>query len=247
MGATRTLTSSTSEDWWKSGINNPSFSLSTTTPAYDRVTTIPDWLPKPDTSELLDQYNQVASQFDPSSFDRASEGQESRILTTGLNAGANAAADYANRARQAGGSGMGAGLIKAEAAVGARKTAGDMALERERFNAQQREKAATLSTQIATTLGSLRQTYLNTIVDYATKEDATSAEYKSKMAAVDASNRGTAEQAREFNWKLPTGGQYTVDRMGKISGVAGTPFRDPNTGLPSHDIQFAPANRSWWG
>jgi hypothetical protein len=244
MGMTPTLTSVNTSDWWKTGSPSlSSSSSSTSTPAYDRVSSIPDWLPKEGNGELLDQYNQVASQFDPKAFDEASQGQESRILTTGLNAGANAAADYANRARQAGGSGMGAGLIKAEASVGARKTAGDIALDRERFNAGQREKAATLSTQIATTLGNLRQSYLNTIVDYATREDATSAEYKSKMAAVDATNAGTAEQAREFNWKQPLGGQYQTDTFGNITNLAGTPFRDPTTGLPSSNVAFAPTNR----
>jgi uncharacterized membrane-anchored protein YhcB (DUF1043 family) len=241
------ISSNNPADWWKGGISSSLSSTSSTSPAYDRVSAIPSWLPPSDTHELADQYAKTGEMFDTKGYDDASEGQQSRVLTTALNAGNNAATDYANRARQAGGSGMGAGLIKAQATVGARKVAGDMELERQKFDASQREKAAGHAASIAQTLGQLRQSYLQTIVDYATKEDSTSADFKSRMAAVDATNAGTAESARQFNWKQPTGGQYQVDRLGKISGVAGTPFRDPNTGLPSNDSQFAPADRAWWG
>lgn len=224
-----------------------SFGGSGSGPAYDRVSSIPAWLPREGTQQLMDQYNQVASQFDTKGYDDASEGQQSRLLTTALNAGNNAATDYANRARQAGGSGMGAGLIKAEATVGARKAAGEMELERQKFDASQREKAAGLSSQIATTLGTLRDSYLKTLVSYATSEDATAASFKSNQLNLDMEGRKLDESARQFNLSRPTGGTYTVDRMGKISGVAGTPFRDPNTGLPSNDSQFAPKDRGWWG
>jgi hypothetical protein len=221
-------------------------SVSGSGPAYDRVSSIPAWLPREGNQQLLDQYNQVASQFDTKGYDDASQGQQSRILTTALNAGNNAATDYANRARQAGGSGMGAGLIKAEASVGARKVAGDMELERQKFDASQREKAAGLSAQIASTLGNLRDSYLKTLVSYATSEDATSASFKSNQMNLDMEGRKLDENARQFNLSRPTGGTYTVGRLGEISGVAGTPFRDAS-GLPSNDTQFAPTNRGWWG
>jgi uncharacterized membrane-anchored protein YhcB (DUF1043 family) len=236
-----------STDWWKTAINNPGFSASISHPAYDRVSAIPSWLPPSDMHELSDQYSQTGEMFKTGDYDAASQGQQSRVLTTALNAGNNAAQEYANKARQAGGSGMGSGLIKAQAAVGAQRASGEIELERQKFDASQREKAAGHAAQIATTLGQLRDSYLKTIVDYATKSDSTSADFTAKMAAVDASNSSTAEQAREFNWKQPVGGTYTVDRMGGVSGVAGTPFRDPITGLPSSNANLAPANRAWWG
>lgn len=218
-------------------------SVSNSAPAYDRVTAIPGWLPPSDTSELADQYRNTGQMFSTGEYDAASEGQQSRLLTTALNAGNNAATDYANRARQAGGSGMGAGLVKAQATVGARKAAGDMELERQKFDASQREKAAGHAASIAQTLGQLRQSYLQTIVDYATKEDSTSADFRSRMAAVDATNKSTDESARQFNWKMPTAGGYQTDTFGGISNLFGTPFRDPSTGLPSSNVSFAPTNR----
>jgi hypothetical protein len=229
------------------GFSSSGVLTSSSTPAYARVSAIPSWLPPSDMHELSDEYSKIGQSFDTGQYDAASQGQQSRVLTTALNAGNNAATEYANKARQAGGSGMGAGLIKAQAEVGARRAAGDMELERQKFDASQREKAAGQAAQIATTLGQLRDSYLKTIVDYATKSDATSADFTSKMAAVNSSNRATDEQTREFNWKQPTSGTYTVDRMGKVSDVGGTPFRDPTTGLPSTNAEFAPANRGWWG
>lgn len=218
-------------------------STSSTTPAYDRVSAIPSWLPPADIHELVDEYQRTGEMFSSSDYDAANQGQQSRILTTALNAGNAAATEYANKARQSGGSGMGAGLIKAQATVGARKVAGDMELERQKFDASQREKAAGHAAQIAQTLGQLRQSYLQTIVDYATREDSTSADFKSKMAAVDAQNKQTDESAREFNWRLPTTGGYQTNNMGDISNLFGTPFRDPTTGLPSGNVAFAPTNR----
>jgi hypothetical protein len=236
------LTSNSMTSAWNS-INPGGGSISGSGPAYDRVSSIPAWLPREGTDQLMDQYNQVASQFDTKGYDDASEGQQSRLLTTALNAGNNAATDYANRARQAGGSGMGAGLIKAQATVGARKAAGEMELDRQKFDASQREKAAGLSSQIATTLGSLRDSYLKTLVSYATSEDATAASFKSNQMNLDLEQKKLDESARQFNWTRPTGGGYQTNNMGDISNLYGTPFRDPSTGLPSSNVAFAPTNR----
>lgn len=163
-------------------------SSSSSTPAYTRVTSIPGWLPPSDMHELVDQYGKTGEMFGTSEYDTANQRQQSRVLTTALNAGNNAATEYANRARQSGGSGMGAGLVKAQAAVGGQRVAGEMELDRQKFDASQREKAATHASQIATTLAGLRDSYLKTIVDYATKSDSTMADFTSKMAAIN-SNR----------------------------------------------------------
>lgn len=183
-------------NWWrdpnfKGGISGGSTSTSSTTPAYERISSIPAWLPGLNTGELSQQYRDLGKSFDTSPYDVASKSQESRVLTTALNAGNNAATEYANRARQSGSSGLGAGLVKAEAGVGAQKSAGEIALQRAQFDASQREKAAGLASQIASTLGNLRDSYLKSIVDYATKEDSISAEYKAKMAAIDSTNRNS--------------------------------------------------------
>jgi hypothetical protein len=155
-------------------------------PAYDRVTSLPSWMPTEQNNEqqLMEQYRGTNTAYDTSAYDQANESQQSRLLTTALNSGNNAAAEYSNRARQSGGSGLGAGLVKAEASVGARSTAGAMALDKAKYDAEQRTAAATHATQIATTLGTLRDSYLKSLVSYATSEDATMAEYTAKMAAL---------------------------------------------------------------
>lgn len=158
-------------------------------PAYDRVTSIPNWLPQERTGELMDQYRNTNTMFDTGAYDQASQAQESRMLTQGLNAGNNAATDYANRARQSGGSAMGAGLVKAEAQTGARAQAGQMKLQRHQYDTEQREKAATHATAIATTLGQLRDSYLKSIVEYATKEDGINADFAARMAAIPRPHR----------------------------------------------------------
>lgn len=176
-------------------------------PAYERVSSIPSWLPIQGANEeqLMEQYRNTNQMFDTSAYDTASQGQQSRLLTTALSSGNNAAAEYANRARQAGGSGLGAGLVKAQAGTGARAVAGEMELERQRFDASQRAAAATHATQIATTLGQLRDSYLKSLVQYATSEDATMAGYTAEMARLDASRRGTGGTNMLTNYSVGSG------------------------------------------
>lgn len=225
--------------WWLNPTlngTNRAFSNSLNIPAYERVSSIPSWLPAFDTNELANEYKNTGKMFDTSAYDAESEGQQSRLLTTALNAGNNAATEYANRARQSGGSGMGAGLIKAQASVGARKSAGEMALETKKFDASQREKAAGHAAQIASTLGSLRDSYLKTMVDYATKEDSTMADYTAKMAALDPygmNNKGGA------NWAFTT-----PTPMGLASGLRATAQNNVTGQLKAAPSTWFPGN-SW--
>lgn len=166
------------------------------TGGFHHVTSLPSWMPTQGANEaqLMEQYRGTNAAYDTNPYDVASQRLQANLLTSSLNAGTNAARDYSNRARQSGASGMGAGLVKAEAQVGARATAGGMELERQRFDASQREAAATHATQIATTLGQLRDSYLRSLVTYATSEDATNAQYQTAAnARRDASGRGGSD------------------------------------------------------
>lgn len=162
-------------DLWGGFTFGSTGSNSTNSPYPDRQ--LPSWMPTMDsmTRELQGEYGRVRSDFDTSQYDLASTRAEANTLTTGINAGNNAATAYANKVRQAGGSGLGAGLVKAESVVAGRKAAGDVALERARFDIQQREGAATQAASIASTLGELRNRYLASLVSYTTSEDATAA------------------------------------------------------------------------
>lgn len=204
-------------------------------PAYERVTALPDWMPTQQANEreLMEQYRNTNQMFDSSAFSAASEGQQSRLLTTALSSGNNAAAEYANRARQAGGNALGAGLVKAQAQTGARAAAGEMELERERFAARQREAAAGHATQIATTLGQLRDSYLRSLVNYATSEDATMAGYASTMAGLEESRRARGgNRGRLQGYSVGTGlgrgsSQFTFPSWEAAQGYAD---QHPNSG-----------------
>lgn len=206
-------------------------SYSSTLPAYERVTSIPSWLPTERTRELEEQYRNTNTAYDTSAYDQANQAQQSRVLTTALNSGNNAAAEYANRARQAGGSALGAGLVKAQAGTGARAVAGQMELDRQKFDAEQREQAATHATQIATTLGQLRDSYLKTIVSYATASDATNASYTSEMAKL-------AHQ-RQMERRRTSSGSYNVDPLGRVSNLYGSVLEDdPRFNTTTGHLQF---------
>jgi len=209
-------------------------------PAYDRVTSIPGWLPRERAGELEDQYRRTNEMFDTDPFRRASETQQTRVLTTAMNAGNNAAAEYANRSRQAGGNALGAGLMKAQAQVGARSEAGKLDMEKEKFIAQQREAAATHATSIAKTLGELRSNYLNSIVNYATASDRTNADYASRNRelALEEAKFGADESRRQSS-------SYSTDRFGRVTSLAGTglnnnPNFNANTGILSNAGFFGP-------
>jgi len=120
------------------------------------------------TDELAAEYRNTGRAFSSSDYNVASRDQQSRVLTTATNSANAAAADYSNRARQAGGSGMGAGLIKAQAVTGARATAGAMELDRAKYETEQRERAAGHAAGIARDLGKLRTDYLSTLTAAAT-------------------------------------------------------------------------------
>jgi hypothetical protein len=213
--------------------------------AYDQVTGISRTSPG-DMHELVDQYNKVGEAYSTSDYDQANLGQQSRMLTTALNAGNAAATEYANRARQSGGSALGAGLMKAQAAVGARKSAGELELKRQEFDASQRKEAAGLASQIATTLGTLRESYLKTLLGYAAQEHATDATLRSNELNLQMEQKKLDESSRQFNFTRPTSGGYETDRMGNINSLFGTPFRDAS-GLPTSNIAFAPTNRNVMG
>lgn len=180
---------------------------------------LPPWMPTMDamTGELQSEYGRVRGAFDTTAYDTASTRTEANTLTSGLNAGNNAATAYANKARQAGGSGLGAGLVKAEGAVAGRRAAGDIALERAKFDIQQREGAATQAANIASTLGDLRNRYLSSLVNYTTSEDRISASESASGGGVGGRRRG------------PSGG-YNIDAAGNTSGGYGDFYNMPSSG-----------------
>lgn len=164
--------------------------------------------------QLLDEYGKVDSAFDTSDFDKASEAQYSNLLSQGEVASNAAAADYASRARQSGGSAEGAGIIKAEGLVGSRAQVTDFKMKQMQFDIQQKEAARQLAAEIAAHLGSLRMDYLKNLTGWnESQAQLASAKWIAELegknridvANIDAATRyaGINEQSREFNWLHP--------------------------------------------
>ena len=159
--------------------------------------TLPSWLPSsPDalTPELADQYSKVGAAYDTSAVDAAAKQQQAQDLTAGLTAANNAAAEYAAKTRQQGGSGAAAGAVKAQGDVTALRAAASEKMDLAKFDAQQREAAASQSAQIASTLSDLRSNYLKTLTGYASSEDATGTGRSTAgaTAGVDTTGKGGA-------------------------------------------------------
>lgn len=148
---------------------------------------LPSWIPTSgqNLAELQSQYANTGAAFNTSDYDKAAATMQGHVAATAMNAANNAATEYANRTRQAGGSAAGAGLIKAEGQVGAQKTIGDSKVEAAKYDIAQREAAAGHAAQIATSLGQLRQSYLQSLVSYTTSEDQTAADLYAKNRALD--------------------------------------------------------------
>lgn len=192
---------------------------------------LPSWMPTMSgmTGELQNEYGRVRQDFSTEGYDTTSTRQEQNTLSAGLNAGNNAAAAYANKARQAGGSGLGAGVVKAESVVAGRRAAGDIALQREQYDIQQREAAATQAANIASTLGDLRNRYLSSLVTYTTNEDRISAEFANR-------NRGSGSGGPS-----PMGGFNMGSGLGEGSSAFNFGnFRDAQNYFTQHAGNYTP-------
>jgi hypothetical protein len=195
------------------GGSGGSFAFGTSSSYPDR--TLPSWYPKMGeiTSEAETALGHVPGAFNTSGYQRATDDALGAISTKAENAASNAAADYANRARQAGGNAESAGLIKAEGLVAGQKTLADTKIEAAKFEIEQREKAATLSSQIASNLGDLRNNYLSTLAGYASREDQIAA----SSAAGSGRGSGGSDGSGAWSGIIPNG-------MGLASGLRATAF-----------------------
>jgi hypothetical protein len=114
-------------------------------------------------ADLERQLAGVDESFSTAKYDAASEAAMGNIITMSEQSANTAAAQYAARARQSGGSAEGAGLIKAQALVTGRRTAEDVRLQKEQYDIAQKEAARQLSAEIAAHIDSLRMDYLRNL------------------------------------------------------------------------------------
>jgi len=136
-------------------------------------TQLPSWMPSnPDQNltELLNTYAGVNSAFDPSGQVAARNNSIAQNTASGNQAANNAAREYTNRAAQSGGSSLGAGVVKAQSLLPVMSSNNQLQTQAADIAAKAHQDAASLSSQIANTIGQLRQSYLGTLADFSTKQ-----------------------------------------------------------------------------
>jgi hypothetical protein len=194
------LPSSSDFNWgFRSGSNL------TDEPYPDRA--LPSWFPSSGsiTSELEQQYRTTPSAFSTAGYRQAVENAIGGISATAKSGASNAAAEYANRVLQQGGSAAGAGLIKAQGLIKGQAATSDIKLKAAQYEIEQREKAASQAAQIAAQLGDLRNNYLSTLAGYASKEDQIAAELDIAGMNRKASGAGDASRIGGLTYSYGTG------------------------------------------
>lgn len=131
---------------------------------------MPDWL-KGNTdnqlAELTQTYGGINTAFDPSGQVQARNDAIGYNTSAGTQAANNAATEYSNRAAQSGASQLGAGVVKAQAMLPVLSQNAALKTQAADVAAQSHQAAAGLAAQVASTIGNLRQSYLQTLTGYA--------------------------------------------------------------------------------
>jgi hypothetical protein len=132
---------------------------------------MPSWLSKNADSnmgELLKSYAGIGAAFDPTGQVNARNDAIAYNSSAGGQAANNAATEYSNRAAQSGASGLGAGVVKAQAMMPVLAQNAALKTDAADVAAKAHQEGATLAANIANTIGQLRTSYLSTLTGYAT-------------------------------------------------------------------------------
>lgn len=160
-------------------------SAGSSVPGINQVT-LPSWLSKnPDDNlgELTSSYAGVGAAFDPSGQVAARNNAIGYNTSAGTQAANNAATEYSNRAAQSGGSQLGAGVVKAQAMMPVLQQNAALKTDAADVAAKAHQDAATLASQIASTIGQLRTSYLSNLTQYATGQQQLGlAQYQAQQA-----------------------------------------------------------------
>lgn len=147
---------------------------------------MPSWLskdPNANIGELLDSYSKIGAAFDPSGQVAARNAAIGYNTSAGTQAANNAATEYSNRAAQSGASGLGAGAVKAQAMMPVLSQNAALKIDAADVAAKTYQEGASLASQVASTIGELRQSYLTTLTGYAQAQQGLALDkYKAEQA-----------------------------------------------------------------
>lgn len=134
---------------------------------------LPSWMntnPDANLGELIQSYQGVGEAFDPTEQVKARNDAIGYTIGAGTQAATNAATEYSNRAAQSGASGLGAGVVKAQAMMPVYARATDLKTQAADVAAKTKQEGLSLASQIASTIGNLRTGYLKSLADYSTQQ-----------------------------------------------------------------------------
>lgn len=206
---------------------------------------LPSWLSSngdANMKELLDTYSGIGAAFDPTGQVNARNAQIGYNTTAGNQAANNAATEYSNRAQQSGGSGLGAGAVKAQALMPVMSQNAQLRTDAADVAAKSHQDAITLASQVAGTIGNLRSSYLNTLTQYSTGQQQlalskyqaeqgaagqaantalgyaqTQADmYKTQLSATQSANDSKRLAATSLLSAPGPSGNYTTDNNGNV-------------------------------
>lgn len=185
----------------------------------------------------MQTYKGIPGAFDSSKQVGAINAQIGSQTTAGMQAANNAASQYAAAAQQAGGSTLGAGVVKAQSMMPVYAANAGLRTEAANVAAQNSQAAAGLAANVASTIGNLRQSYLNTLAGYTTSQQqlglqtyeatqnvASQAANRQLQAASIAAQQQQAQVAAAqalLAQKGPTG-SYTTNNMGQVTSGQST-------------------------
>lgn len=148
---------------------------------------LPNWMGANSNSqmgELLDTYAGIGAAFDPTDQINARNNAISYNTSAGGQAANNAATEYSSRASQSGSSGLGAGVVKAQAMMPVLSQNATLKTQAADIAAKSHQDATSLASQIAGTISQLRTSYLSTLTGYAQGQQQLALEkFKAESAA----------------------------------------------------------------
>lgn len=190
---------------------------------------LPSWLsPNPDSNlgELTSAYAGIGAAFDPSGQVKARNDAIGYNTSAGTQAANNAATEFSNRAAQSGASQLGAGVVKAQAMMPVLAQNAALKTDAADVAAKAHQEGATLASQIASTIGQLRQSYLSQLTSYATGQQQLGlAQYQAQQQVAGQAAQqqlGYAQlQAQQYSQQLASQQQASDQKRLAAMGLLG--------------------------
>lgn len=187
---------------------------------------IPDAPDAPDISELTGLFDRVPNLFNPRKIGRAFDDTISTTRSQGFQAASNAGKSYAAREMQMGINPVSAGVVEAQSRAPVYGAVNDLTRDKEAAKQKVRSEGASLSAQIASAIGGIRENYVKTLADY-NLGAAGLAERSSEFTTATGQSREQIDYAR--NKADSAEAKANAATPGYIPNAGAI---DPSTGMP---------------